>query len=175
MCCRREFRPLSRRRAALPNVTVEVNPCSRPAVSSHSSTRELTRCYRRWRNRCAERATASATRSPMQQCAARVNPECDRSAGLALFGKTQQAYSDAAQNTCRSRFVLHDTRPITTHATPRQLLLSAVGFSSRYQHDCGNQSNLGGARQHPRSDDRLFMKYSRYRALRAPSGSDHGG
>lgn len=80
-----------------------------------------------------------------------------------LFGKTAEAYSDAAQNILSILDSLSTTSTtITTHAKSLdELLLSAVGFSrSGINTVGGNQSNLVRAMNILDPTTALFMKYS---------------
>ena len=98
-----------------------------------------------------------------------------------LFGKTAQAYSDAAQNILSILDSFSATsQTITTHANALDnLLLSAVGFSqSGINTIGGNQSNLVRATNILDPTTALFMKYSpTYTCLfqGAQWFLDHGG
>jgi phospholipid/cholesterol/gamma-HCH transport system substrate-binding protein len=98
-----------------------------------------------------------------------------------LFGKTAQAYSDAAQNILSILDSFSTTsQTITTHANALDnLLLSAVGLSqSGINTIGGNQSNLVRAMNILDPTTALFMKYSpTYTCLfqGAQWFLDHGG
>jgi phospholipid/cholesterol/gamma-HCH transport system substrate-binding protein len=98
-----------------------------------------------------------------------------------LFGKTAQAYSDAAQNILSILDSFSTTsQTITTHANALDnLVLSAVGFSqSGLNTISGNQSHLVRAMNILDPTTALFMKYSpTYTCLfqGAQWFLDHGG